>query len=88
MLEYSWKLEISRILHNSFAITWGILGVTIFVLLLITDYSNIPKELYRTMDALVHIISKVKGINKGEEIWLKQGIHKLSLSENKYGCPM
>ena len=31
------RIEISRILHNSFAITWGILGVTILELILITD---------------------------------------------------
>ena len=31
------RIEISRILHNSFAITWGILGVTILVLLAITN---------------------------------------------------
>ena len=41
-------MEKSRILHNSFAIAGGILGVTILVLLPITDYSNIPKELYIT----------------------------------------
>ena len=49
MLAYSRKIEISRILHNSFAITWGILGVMILVLLLITNYLNIPKELYVTV---------------------------------------
>ena len=42
------KLEKSRILHNSFAITWGILGVMFLVLLLITKYLNIPNELYIT----------------------------------------
>ena len=31
-------------MHNSFAITWGILGVMILVLLPITDYLNIPKK--------------------------------------------
>ena len=31
------RMEISRILHNSFAITWGILGIMILVLLLITN---------------------------------------------------
>ena len=31
------RIEISRILHNSFPITWGILGVTILVLIPITD---------------------------------------------------
>ena len=48
MLAYSWEIEISRRLHNSFTIARGILGDTILVLLLITDYSNIPKELYIT----------------------------------------
>ena len=42
------KLEISRILHNSFTIAWGILGVTILVLIPITKYLNILKELYIT----------------------------------------
>ena len=48
MVAYSWETEISRRLHNSFAIAWGIPGVTILVLLPITNYSNIPKELYIT----------------------------------------
>ena len=48
MLAYSWEIEKSRILHNSYAIAWGILGVMILVLLLITDYADIPKELYIT----------------------------------------
>ena len=41
------KIEISRILHNSFAIAWGILGVMILDLIPITNQS-IPKELYKT----------------------------------------
>ena len=48
MLAYSWEIEISRILHNSFAIAKEIMGVMILVLLLITNLSNIPKELYIT----------------------------------------
>ena len=48
MLAYFMKIEISRRLHNSFAIAWGILEVTILVLLLNTNYLNIPKELYIT----------------------------------------
>ena len=38
MLAYSWEIEISRILHNYVAIAWGILGVMVLELLLITDY--------------------------------------------------
>ena len=49
MLAYSQKMEISRRLHNNFAIIWGILGVTILALLPNTDYSNILKEFYITM---------------------------------------
>ena len=52
MLSYSWKLEISRILHNAFAIALEILGVTILMLLPITDYSNILKELYITLHVM------------------------------------
>ena len=31
------RIEISRILHNSFVITWGILGVMILELIMITN---------------------------------------------------
>ena len=44
------KLEISRILHISFAITWGILGIMFLALILITEYLNIPKELHITIE--------------------------------------
>ena len=62
-------------MHNSFAITWGILGVTILVLLLITNYSNIPKELYMTRNAnpcrelIVNNAERVDAILSQMEQW-------------------
>ena len=51
----------SRILHNSFTIAWGILGVTILVLLLITNYSIILKEIYITIETstIFQVIAKL-----------------------------
>ena len=55
------KIEVSRILHNSFTIAWGILGVMILVLLPITEYLNIPKELYITLaTVLVQFLPIIK----------------------------
>ena len=44
MLAYSREIEISRRLHDSFTITWGILGVMLLMLLSNTGYSNIPRN--------------------------------------------
>ena len=60
MLAYSWKLEVSRILHNSFTITWGILGVMFLVLLLITEYLSILKELYITIIQNTRVVDSFK----------------------------
>ena len=48
-IQLKWDPPVSRRLHNSVAVAWGILGVTILGSLLITEYSNIPKELYITI---------------------------------------
>ena len=56
MLAYSWEVETSRRLHNSFTITCKILEVIILELLLNTDsflilglkYESISKEFYTT----------------------------------------
>ena len=49
MLAYSLGVEISRILHNSFAITWDIGSHVLVILLFYQLFKSIPKELYITL---------------------------------------
>ena len=64
MLAYSREIEISRILHKSFAIAWGTLGVMILVLIPITKLiyakrtlHNIPiGEKYFYFEMKMHIL--------------------------------
>ena len=48
-------------LHSSFTIAWGILGVTILVLLPITNYLNIPKEIYITLYLEIDMLGATLG---------------------------
>ena len=76
-------------MHNSFAITWEILGVMILMLIPITNYSNIPKELYITKEQSKQLTKMEKsekpkslaGITESIDPW--EGIIMSILKESK-----